>query len=1141
MPTTLPWALFLTVILLMACAALYWRLAKRGRTELGLGELVHIVESTRLSNDPVCLLDAKGCITWANAAYQELTGYVQEELLGLSLHELSRRHIDDSATLEALHTAMQDARELRIDAQLRPRNGSTFWTIIELHPIFHPQRRSLIGYAVVQINIDNRRRQRKLTEQALRDRQEVLNILDHHALVTESNLTGTITRVNQRFMDVSGYTEAELLGKNHNIVSSKTHSSEFWKTVWETISQGQIWRGEICNRAKDGSLYWVDSVIAPMLGTDGRPLSYVSIRTDITALVTAQKQAQASERLLRSAIDALDEAFALYDRHERLVFCNDKYRALFDPEHKQETVVGLSAEQVLRMSIAEKTYVAATENPEAWLNEQLNLWRQPSYQQRAQLTNGRWVKSIGLVTPDGMLAMFRVDVTDLQLALEAADAASLSKSQFLANMSHEIRTPMNAILGMLQLLQQSSLNAEQQDLLSHTEGAARSLLAILNDVLDLSKVEAGKMSLDIQPFKLDSLLDDLATILYGASQRPSLELIYDIDPSAPSALIGDPVRLKQILINLGGNAIKFTEQGEVRVMLRVLQRTAQEVSLRFSVVDSGIGIDPESFADLFTAFSQAESSTSRRYGGTGLGLAISQRLVTLMGSSLELMSEPGRGSCFYFDITLPIDKTSPQRKPSPALKVASVLLMEPHAASQQAIGKMLRHGLGAAIQTFDNVETSVAAVRAGLAPNLAVVNADVDGFSHLIDMLRDHALAANTPSPLILLVTSRQRFTPTGLPTLRKPLTFSRVHSALRRAEEPQPSNQQTVHAQQRLRGLRLLLVEDNEINQMVAVRLLENEGAAIDVAENGQKGLDALLAASEPYDLVLMDVQMPIMDGLQATQEIRRLPRFATLPIVAMTAGVQQTDEQASIKVGMNAHIGKPFELTDLLEVILRLTKGHPTNAAPTPRLPSDAPAEQATTTTLNTEIALARLEHDQDFYIQLLKDFSVLARRLMRQITQAILEDDSQQVHAAAHQLKSTAATVGAQELSTLCAKLEKAALQQPQTLRATIETLQPTLERALSAQEEWLQSQLQAAPTAQLQGNTNPSEVLAALKAALLDQDMQALELCDELMAVCDTNEFPALRDLQRAIDAFDTEKALVIVAALREALSLASTAQ
>ncbi len=532
----------------------------------------------------------------------------------------------------------------------------------------------------------------------------------------------------------------------------------------------------------------------------------------------------------------------------------------------------------------------------------------------------------------------------LKEARDKAQQAMTSKSQFLANMSHEIRTPMNAIMGMLRLLHVTDLDARQLDYVSKAEGAAHSLLGLLNDILDFSKMDAGKMTLDPQPFKVDRLLRDLSVILSANLGTKAVDVLFDIDPATPKYLMGDVMRLQQVLINLGSNAIKFTHQGEVIVRITLMHQTGDEATLRISVQDSGIGIAPEHQKSIFEDFSQAEASTTRRFGGTGLGLSICKRLVALMGGTLKCESTLGLGSTFYFVITLK-SISQPVHEPDTSTEYLcepqNVLVVDDNAVARELLCTMVQ-SLGWQVDAADSGPQAIEMIKKstdGLRAPYQVLFIDwemplMDGWetiAHLRQTLSD------TNMPILVMVTAHDR----NALALRsaseqaslnaylvKPITTAMMHDAVTAALahhsdlRTQPRPVVSDHQPGRLQGMRLLVVEDNLINQQVASELLTQEGACVELADNGMLGVAAVAQASKttPFDAVLMDIQMPVMDGFAATRAIRTELGLNQLPIIAMTANAMASDREDCLTAGMDEHVGKPFDLGHLVKLLWAL-----------------------------------------------------------------------------------------------------------------------------------------------------------------------------------------------------------------------------
>jgi PAS domain S-box-containing protein len=772
---------------------------------------------------------------------------------------------------------------------------------------------------------------------------------------------------------------------------------------------------------------------------------FVTTYTDISARKRAEAEAQRVGALLRGSIDALDGAYALFDPDDRLVLCNQRYRDLY-PLAAEFMVPGNTFEQIIRGGAARGQYAAAVGREEAWVQERLAVHRQPESDLQTRLADGRTMRIVERRMPDGHTVGFRVDITELVRATEAAQEASRSKSQFLANMSHEIRTPMNAILGMLALLKKTQLSTRQADYTSKTEGAARSLLGLLNDILDFSKVEAGKMTLDPHPFRTDQLLRDLAVILSANTAGRQVEVLFDVDPLLPALLVGDAMRLQQVLINLGGNAVKFTAQGEVVISVAVVAQAAGAVTLEVAVRDSGIGIAPEHQQRIFSGFSQAEASTTRRFGGTGLGLAICQRLVALMGGELLLDSTVGRGSRFHFRIELGLADT--QAEPQAGVELAPlrprqpvalrVLMVDDNPLARELMARMAT-SLGWQVTLADSGEAALAAVqREGAAFDAAFIDWQMPGLDGWQTCEQIRALSQAGTTPLLIMATAHGRdkleqrsqeeqALVNGF--LVKPMTASMLYDAVVDAQsDPDAraaSGSNSASAVRRLAGLRLLVVEDNANNQQVARELLEDEGAVVQIAENGLLAVAAVAAAEPPFDAVLMDLQMPVMDGYTATTRIRQDLQMPNLPIVAMTANAMAADREACFASGMNEHVGKPFDLNHLVAVLLRLSgrAAAPAGARPSidaarpaPALPAAVRAAAAAAG-VDIERALTRLGGKLKVYSRTLRSFTADLRRLPQQLHGG----DDAALCRELHSLKGVAATVGVTALAGLAGEAE------------------------------------------------------------------------------------------------------------------------
>jgi PAS domain S-box-containing protein len=859
-----------------------------------------------------------------------------------------------------------------------------------------------------------------------------------------------ILRVNQAACDLHGYSEAEMLAMFVPDLNPDMPLTS-WPAHWQRLREAQHLHFATRHRHRQGQDIAVE-VELNFIEFDGQEYNFAFIR-DLTLRKQDEAQIQRSADLLRGAIDAVDEAFVLFDREDRLVYCNAKYVELYR-DLQDQLQPGARFEDLIRMGAQRGLYRDSIGREEAWVAERLKAHLDGNETRVQKRDDGRVLRVIDRKTPDGNIVGIRVDITEMVRATEEAQEASRTKSQFLANMSHEIRTPMNAILGLLALLQNTDLSTAQRDYAAKTTSAAQSLLGLLNDILDFSKVEAGKMELDPQPLRLDRLLHDIAVILSSNLGGKAVEVLFDIGADVPPVVVADAMRLQQVLVNLGSNAIKFTEQGQVVLRVRHQPQVADESGLpssniEFALQDSGIGIAPDKQQHIFTGFSQAEASTTRRYGGTGLGLAICKRLVELMGGALSLQSTPGLGSTFSFALQLPLPGDVPAdlaTSPRPKVEAKHVLIVDDNPVARDILASMTQ-GWNWPTTLASSGSQALELLRARLDSGATPFDViyldwqmpDMDGWE-TAQQIRDLHRSVAQPARLVML-SANGRDTPM-LRTVQeqalidgflfKPVTAD----ALQDAALGQSETDARLRVRQRssgraLAGLRILVVEDNLINQQVAEELLNAQGALVSLAANGQLGVDAVAASQPPFDVVLMDLQMPVLDGYGATRKIRQELGLTQLPIVAMTANAMASDRHACLAAGMNEHVGKPFDMAHLVTVLLMVVGRDvvaPAVGPQPPPAPGASPVDGSqhgmplfSSPYLDVATAVDRLSGLTALYLDVLQDFVHSLDGVEAEFRQAAAQGQMAVLLAQMHSLKGTAATLGAMPLSEHAARME------------------------------------------------------------------------------------------------------------------------
>ncbi len=993
--------------------------------------------------------------------------------------------------------------------------------------------------------------------------------LDQHSIVSITDRSGRIIYTNDKFSEISQFSRDELLGQDHRLLNSGHHPSEFFKQMWATIGRGQVWHGEVQNRRKDGSFYWVDSTIVPFMDKLGKPLRYVSLRTDITARKEADARLAEQAAFYERITETLGEGLYVQDGAGRCIYLNREAEnllgwqrdefiglAVHDTIHRltpqgqplasrdcpifhrvNETGEARMDDQVFvrkdgttfPVALASRAAYGADGKQEALVvafediserkrnesamretKERLNLalegsglalwdwdiandrmylssrWGEImgeapadtittleelfahvhaedrasthaklvpalkgeqaffSAEYRVQRHDGTcvWVHTHGkVVERDAQGRALRMTGTNSDIgarkeaeaaithAKDLAEQSAQAKSDFLANMSHEIRTPMNGIIGMTELALDTELTREQQEYLNLVRTSAASLMGIINDILDFSKIEAGKMSIENIEFSLEHMLRDTMKALAVRAHQKNLELILHVGNDVPDRLLGDPGRMRQIIVNLVGNAIKFTERGEIEVAVETVEPvSAGQARLRFRVRDTGIGIPKDKFQSVFESFSQADTSTTRKYGGTGLGLTISAQLVELMGGKLGLESEVGVGSTFHFTLAIEVTSAKPlaQYQQTGRLENMRVLLADDNATNRRLLQEMLRNWKMRPTAVADGEEALAELARAttaGIPYAMAILDVQMpgmDGFT-LAQHIREHTEYAGAT---VMMLTSEgqrghaARCRELGIAGyLMKPASQSELLDAIMTAlGEPVHADAPLItrHSLREARTqLELLLAEDNAVNQTLALRLLQKLGHRVTVANNGQEAVAHW--QSRHFDAILMDVDMPVMNGYEATQRIRALEKESGghVRIVAMTAHAMAGTREECLRHGMDGYLSKPID-TEALWLELDAMAQHSVAAG------TDAtmPAELAV-----VDFARARqtMDDSKELFDEIVKLFLADYPPHLEKIRNGLAQGDADAVRHSAHALKGMVGIFAAERTMQAAATVE------------------------------------------------------------------------------------------------------------------------
>jgi PAS domain S-box-containing protein len=1232
--------------------------------------------------------------------------------------------------------------------------------------------------------------------------------LEQTAIVSVTDVKGNILRANELFSKVSQYPMEEIVGANHRIVNSGYHDKETWKEMYHELANGRTWRKDIKNKAKDGSYYWVDSIMVPVYFDSDKPQEYLAVRFLITERKEAEKELENSKQQLQSIFDTLpvgmvmmnkegetvaaneitenilgisadkqrmralqsekweiinedgdemkvedypasrvlagesivnnvimginrpndslvwinvnaahigdtnggvvlafedvterrktleelelsEEQFStivanvpgiifrcLIDEHWTMLFISEQvelisgypaasfmknkersYADLIVPEDLQKVQDTVAEKIKLKEKYAVEYRIIRADGQERWVKSQgqavfdendeikwldgaiiditdqkraeqeifkismlsdnaleltkAGFWHVDFSEENIFHSSDRateifglekaknnqylitdwfdnvvkgdskisefvgeqfsgtiegkykmydveypfyrpvnndviWLRAVGQVVRDNTgkaLRMYGVvqNIHDSKLnqlalaeAMKEAEVATEAKSSFLANMSHEIRTPMNAVIGFSHLIQKTELNEKQEDYVQKIESSSKSLLGIINDILDFSKIEAGKLTIENTDFDLETVFQDLSNIITYKAHEKRLEIVFGIDSKVPTYLNGDPLRLGQILTNLSNNAIKFTSEGEIVIGTKLVSEDEESVILQFSVKDSGVGIEQDKISGLFDSFTQADTSTSRKFGGTGLGLTISKNLAELMKGEIWAESEFGAGSTFIFTVELKKQKQSIKKLvPTKDLRGLKVLVVDDNEASREILTNALQ-SFTFNVTTVDSGQKAIDLLNTSIESPFELVLMDwnmpeMDGLTASELILKNTAIPK---MPLIMMVTAYAkdemylRAEQIGLSSiLTKPVRYSYLFDTImnsfgKSVDRVSPMKSDLDEKSPELDGIRgaqILLVEDNETNQQVATELLESAGFFVSIANNGLEAVEQV-NSSKLFDIVLMDLQMPEMNGYEATEEIRKNDLFKDLPVVAMTADAMQGVKERCLELGMNDFVTKPIDPAQLFSALIKWIKKGDRASLPMKVKEADE-LKVPEIEDVNTIEGLARVAGNKKLYLKLLRDFSTTKGNLITEIIELIDKNDIETAGRVLHTLKGTAGNLGMMDLHQETIEVEKEIkrngwsnfVSSTTALSTKLSDLISKIKEAVLDEKEEITSQ------------TFTPEKIALLSDLLHNDDPDAIEVFNAMGRI----DHPHFEELKSKVNGYEFEEALEII--------------